>query len=47
MSGRAFRQACRVSVLYEPEFLRYDKGVVADRENGVTKSLAHVQNGDV
>jgi hypothetical protein len=28
--------------LYEPEFLRYDKGVVADREIGVTKSLAHL-----
>jgi len=28
--------------LYEPEFLRHDKGVVADREGGVTKSLAHL-----
>jgi hypothetical protein len=28
--------------LYEPEFLRYDKGVVSDRENGVAKSLAHL-----
>jgi len=28
--------------LYEPEFLRYDKGVIADRESGVTKSLTHL-----
>jgi hypothetical protein len=28
--------------LYEPEFLRYDEGVVADREGRVTKSLAHL-----
>jgi hypothetical protein len=28
--------------LYEPEFLRYDKGVVVDRESGVTNFLAHL-----
>jgi hypothetical protein len=33
---------CRVSVLYEPEFLGYDKGVIADREQRIAKSLAHL-----
>jgi hypothetical protein len=28
--------------LYEPECLRYDKGVVVDRESGITKLLAHL-----
>jgi hypothetical protein len=30
------------SVVYEPEFLRHDKSVVADRETGITQSLAHL-----
>ena len=42
MSGRASRQAYRVSVLYEPEFCRYHKSVIADRESRITKSLAHL-----
>jgi hypothetical protein len=33
-SGRAPWRACRVSVLYEPESLRHDKSVVADRDRG-------------
>jgi len=33
----------RVSVWCEPEFLRYDKGVVADRESGVVNSLTRLR----
>ena len=42
MSGRASRQAYRFSVLYEPEFLHDDKGVIADHESRITKSLTHL-----
>ena len=42
MSVRASRQAYRFSVLYEPEFLRDDKSVIADRESRITKSLTHL-----
>lgn len=41
MCGRASRQAYWFSVLHEPEFLRDDKSVIADRESRITKSLTH------
>ena len=42
MIGRASRRAYRFSVLCEPEFLRDDKSVIADRESRITKSLTHL-----
>ena len=42
MSRRACCHTCRVSVAYQPEFLRHDKGVVANRENWIAEGLAHL-----
>ena len=42
MCGRASWQACRISASYEPERLGLDESVVANRERGITKSLAHL-----